>query len=153
MGGRPPKPLEIKRATGRTTKTDSGGRQLPDLTLVTVLPMAEKIPDAPIHLGADGLRFWERAWSEAITWLSPNSDIEAIENAAILADAASAARKKYLSTLEAVDARAFVAVNKAFTDALASLGFDPVARSRLGIAEVKRVSKLEELAQSRQKRG
>ena len=153
MAGRPPKPAELKRAAGRTSKTDSGGRPIRDISIVTILPMAERIPEAPVHLGADGVRFWERAWSQAITWLSPNSDLEAIENAAILADAAAAARKKYLATLEAADARAFVAVNKAFTDSLASLGFDPVSRSRLGIAEVKRVSKLEELAQARQQKG
>jgi phage terminase small subunit len=153
MAGRPPKPAELKRAAGRTSSTDSGGRKLPDLSVVTILPMADSVPTAPDHLGVDGVRFWERAWNQAITWLSPNSDREAIENAAILADAAAAARKKYLATLESADARAFVAVNKAFTDSLASLGFDPVSRSRLGIAEVKRVSKLEELAQARKSKG
>ena len=149
MGGRPPKPLELKRAAGRTSKTDSGGRPLPDLKVITTLPQTIDIPEAPLSLGIDGQRFWERAWSEAITWISKSADREAIENAALLADAVSASRKKYLATLEAADARAFVAINDSFTKALAALGFDPVSRSRLGVAEIRIVSKLEQLAQAR----
>lgn len=149
MGGRPPKPVELKRAAGRTSKTDSGGRKLPDLKIITMLPQTLEIPEAPLSLGIDGQRFWERAWSEAITWISKSADREAIENTALLADAVSAARKKYLATLEATDARAFVSINDAFTKALAALGFDPVSRSRLGVAEVKIVSKLEQLAKDR----
>ena len=43
------------------------------------------------------------------------------------------------------DLRALVAVQKSLSDALSTLGFDPTARSRLGLAEVKRASKLDEL--------
>ena len=42
--GRPRKPIEQKRKTGRTPTTDSGGRKLPDLRKITVLPMADGIP-------------------------------------------------------------------------------------------------------------
>lgn len=152
MGGRPPKPMELKRATGRAPGRDSGGRKLNELSVVTPLPMAEKIPDAPAMLGADGAQLWQRVWDQAITWLSPLSDINAIENACKLADAVAAARVKYMATLEAADARAYVAINKSFTDALASLGFDPVSRSRLGVAEVKKMSALEQLVANRQQR-
>jgi hypothetical protein len=61
-------------------------------------------------------------------------------------------RQKYLATHEAADARAFVAVNKAFTDALSSLGFDPTARSKLGVAEIKAVSALDKLVAKREAR-
>lgn len=152
MGGRPPKPMELKRATGRAPGRDSGGRKLNELSVVTALPMAEKIPDAPAMLQAEGLKLWHRIWDSAITWLSPVSDMDAIENACKLADVVSASRVKYMATLEAADARAYVAVNKSFTDALASLGFDPVSRSRLGVAEVKKMSALEQLVANRQQR-
>ena len=145
--GRPPKPVEVKRATG-----NPGRRELPDLAVITPLPMAIETPKPPMGLGVDGLRLWERAWDSAITWLSPQSDMEAIENAAVLADAVAAARKKYLATLEAADGRAFVQINKAFTDSLTSLGFDPVSRSRLGVAEVKKMSALDELIAKRAQR-
>jgi hypothetical protein len=88
----------------------------------------------------------------AITWLSPVSDIDAIYNAAVLADASEAARVKYMATLEANDGRAFVAINKAYTDALTSLGFDPLARSRLGVAEVRAATSIELLLERRQNR-
>ena len=152
MGGRPPKPMELKRATGRSPGRDSGGRKLNELSVVTPLPMAEKIPDPPQMLMADGLNLWNRIWDQAITWLSPVSDMEAIQNACKLADAVTAARTKYMATLEAADARAYVAINKSFTESLASLGFDPVSRSRLGVAEVKKMSALEQLVANRQQR-
>jgi len=150
--GRPPKPAEIKRATGRAPGRDSGGRPLPELAVVQTLPMADQTPEPPAMLGPDGLQLWNRVWDAAITWLSPQSDCDAIENAAKLADVVAAARTKYMATLEAVDARAYVSVNKAFTDSLASLGFDPVSRSKLGVAEVKRVSAIDQLLAKREKR-
>ena len=150
--GRPPKPVEIKRSTGRSAGRDTGGRQLPELSVVSVLPMADNTPEPPAMLGKDGIDLWNRAWDHAITWISPQSDRDAIENAAKLADVVAAARTKYMATLEAADARAYDAVTKAFTDSLASLGFDPVSRSRLGVAEVQRVSAIDKLLAKRESR-
>jgi len=145
--GRPPKPVELKRLLG-----NPGQRALPDLDNVTHLPMAKEIPPAPEGLGFQGINLWDRAWGIAITWLSPDSDLEAIKNAAFLADASEAARKKYMSTLEANDGRAFVSINKAYTDSLTSLGFDPVSRSRLGVAEVRAATSIDRLLERRQNR-
>ena len=143
--GRPPKPNEIKRATG-----NPGKRPLIELAVVTALPMADRTPVAPEGLGKDGLDLWNNAWEHAITWLSLASDRQAIENAARLADDLRAARNKYHATLEAQDGRLLVHVNKAFVDSLSALGFDPVSRTRLGVAEVKRVSALDQLIAKRQ---
>lgn len=149
---RPPKPAEIKRATGRTPGHDSGGRPLKDLSVVTVLPMANTKPEYPDLIGDEGKKFWDRIWDNAIQWISPNSDMNAVENACRLADAVHAARTKYMATLESADARAYVQINEAFTKAIASIGFDPVSRSRLGVAEVQRVSALDQLLAKRQQR-
>lgn len=149
---RPPKPNEIKRLTGRTPSTDAGGRPLPALATVTPLAMAREIPKAPAYLQAEGQRLWERAWAAAITWLSPDSDMQAVEAACRLADANVAAQNKFMATLEAADARAFTGVNKAFRESLAALGFDPISRSRLGVAEVQKASALDELIARRAKR-
>jgi len=43
------------------------------------------------------------------------------------------------------DGRLVVALSKSFHEALASLGFTPTSRSQLGVAEVKRVTALEQL--------
>jgi hypothetical protein len=88
----------------------------------------------------------------AITWLSPVSDIESVKNAANLADANEAARERYMISTEPADAKAYVAVNKAFTDALTSLAFDPVSRSRLGVAEVRVATSIDKLLEKRQNR-
>jgi phage terminase small subunit len=150
--GRPPKPLEQKRRTGRSPGRDTGGRKLPDPGNVIALPPADGVPVYPADLGLDGQRLWDRAWGAAITWLSPASDTDGVEQAARLADDAAAARKRYRATTDPADARALVAVAKQLQEALSSLGFNPVARSRLGVAEVKRVSALEELVAKRQRR-
>jgi hypothetical protein len=145
--GRPPKPNELKRLLG-----NPGGRPLPDLDAITHLPMAKEIPTAPESLGESGLDLWNRAWGVAVTWLSPVSDIEAIKNAAHLADANEAARARYMISTEPADAKAYVAINKAFTDALTSLAFDPVSRSRLGVAEVRAATSIDKLLEKRQNR-
>ena len=43
-------------------------------------------------------------WAIAITWLSPDSDMQAVETACRLADANVAAQNKFMATLEAADA-------------------------------------------------
>jgi hypothetical protein len=143
--GRPRKPLEQKRKTGRTMSTDSGGRPLPEIAKVTILPMAEGIPTPPSDLGLQGRELWAKAWDQAITWLSPISDVKQVEHACKVADDLALAREIYRTTRDAQDGRLVVALNKSFIEALASLGFTPVSRSQLGVAEVKRVSALEQL--------
>lgn len=138
--------------TGRTIGTDSGGRALPALATVTPLAMAREIPPVPAYLQTEGARLWERAWANAITWLSPDSDMQAVEAACRLADANVAAQTKYMATLEAADARGYIAVNKAFRESLSALGFDPTSRSRLGVAEVQKASALDQLIAQREKR-
>ena len=145
--GRPPKPNELKRLLG-----NPGNHPLPDLNLITHLPMAREIPEAPENLNQSGLDLWNRAWGVAITWLSPVSDIESIKNASHLADANEAARERYMISTEPADAKAYVAINKAYTDALTSLGFDPVSRSRLGVAEVRAATSIDKLLEKRQNR-
>ena len=151
--GRPPKPLEVKRRTGRSPGRDTGGRKLPEPAIVVALPPAAGTPEYPADLGIEGRDLWDRAWNHAITWLSPDSDGKTVEQAAHLADDVAAARKRYRATTDPSDARALVALVKQFIEALSALGFNPTARARLGVAEVKRVSALEELVAKRQKRG
>ena len=88
----------------------------------------------------------------AITCLSPVSDIEAIKNSCHLADANEAARERYMVSTEPADAKAYVAINRAYTDSLTSLGFDPVSRSRLGVAEVRVATSIDKLLEKRQNR-
>lgn len=142
--GRPPKPVEVKRATG-----NPGQRKLPKLAEVAPLPMADRTPPAPEGLGVEGLSLWNSAWAAAITWLSPDSDWKSVVHACELADDLAVARRRYRATTEPADGRIVVNLSEAFAKALAALGFDPVSRTRLGVAEVKRVSALDELLAKR----
>lgn len=151
--GRPPKPLEQKRRTGRSSGRDSGGRKLPEIAEVVSLPAASAGgPEPPTDLLLDGRRLWTRAWDTAITWLSPASDMEAVEQACRLADDIATARERFRATRDPADGRLVVALHKELASALSALGFDPTARSRLGVAEVKRASALEDLI-ARRKNG
>ncbi len=125
---------------------------MPEPAAVVALPPAQGVPPYPADLGLDGRRLWDRAWNAALTWIAPGTDAEQIEEAARLADDVAAARKRYRATTDPADARALVAVSKQLTEALSALGFNPTARARLGVAEVKRVSALEKLLNERQKR-
>ncbi|MGH3496307.1 MAG: terminase small subunit [Nocardioidaceae bacterium] len=107
--------------------------------------MADGVPDAPVDLGLEGRALWGRAWGHAITWLSPDSDRDAIEEAARLADDLSSARRRYRATTDPADGRVVVALSRQMSDSLSSLGFTPTARARLGVAEVKKASALESL--------
>lgn len=138
--GRPPVPNEIKRRNG-----NPGKRALPKEGTVVELAPAAGVPDVPEDLGNDGAALWERAWNTAITWLSPLSDTAAVEHACRLADDLAFARQMYRVTGDPKDGRLVASLSKEFANALAALGFDPASRTRLGVAEVTRVSKLQKL--------
>ncbi|WP_170200651.1 hypothetical protein [Prauserella endophytica] len=116
---------------------------------MVALPMADGVPDMPADFGLDAMRLWERVWQDGITWVSPKSDMEAVEQACRLADDIAVARQRYRATTDPKDGQMVVKLDTALAQALSRIGFDPTARSRLGIAEVKRVSKLEELLAQR----
>lgn len=147
--GRPPIPIELKRRRGRTGDTDSGGRPLPKSGELVMLPMAEGVPILPPGIESDGAELWKRIWQEGLTWISPNSDMAAAVEACLVADDLAVARRRYRATGDPKDAGALVALGKRFDDALSVLGFNPTARSRLGVAEVKRASALQSLIAQR----
>jgi len=148
--GRPPAPLEHHRRTGRaggTKKAD--GRPLPILGEVVALPMADGIPDLPAGIEHDGAELWKQIWARAITWISPDSDMASVIEACQVADDLAVARRRYRATSDPKDAGALATLGKRFDAALSVLGFNPTARARLGVAEVKRVSALDKLLERR----
>lgn len=142
-------PAEVKRRRGRTPDTDSGGRRLPDRRSLVALRMADGVPEPPAALGLEGLTLWRQAWSEAVVWLSPETDMRAVVEAAFLVDDVAAARKRYRATTDPADARSLVGLSKSLSEALSGLGFNPTARARLGVAEVRAQSSLESLLEKR----
>src|SRR5437868_2557234 len=106
--GRPPKPIELKRRLG-----NPGRRPLPDESTVTILPMAGSTPDPPEELGLEGRKIWAQAWAEAITWLSPDSDMSTVLEACQIADDLAAARRRFRVTTEPSDGRQVATFSKA----------------------------------------
>ena len=153
-GGRPRKPTEQKRKTGRSPGRDTGGRPLPEPT--ATLPAVADIPPAPETLGSIGRVVWERLWSAGKGWLSITTDVDLLTRLCQAHDERDAMRQQIaadglmvlgsqgqlrphplLAHLRALEAQ--------MTRWEGLCGFTPSDRSRLGYAEVRTASKLDEL--------
>lgn len=138
--GRPPKPIEQKRLTG-----NPGKRALPNQNTVVALPSAYGIPEPHRPLNKPGLELWESIWGMAQNWLSPATDREILLMTCELLDERWNLRIKVLRDNRPEERKALRELDRQLVANLSLLGFSPTDRSRLGIAEVKRQSKLEDL--------
>lgn len=137
----PPKPNEVKRKLG-----NPGQRPLPAVASVTALPAADGVPVPLRPLMHQGQRMWERIWGEGAIWLSPNTDIELIQMLAETMDEREGLRGLVLSGEgEWRDRVALRSIDDQVKSMLSALGFTPVDRTRMGVAEVRGLSKLEAL--------
>jgi hypothetical protein len=144
--GRPPKPIEQKRLTG-----NPGKRALPQEGSLVLLPSMYEIPNPPRPLVSKAANdLWERTWSMGQTWLSPSTDIELLLMTCEMIDERWNLRIKVLQDNRPEERRGLRELDKQIVNNLSLLGFTPTDRSRLGVAEVKRVSKLEELRAKRE---
>ena len=138
--GRPPVPVEIKRKTG-----NPGKRKLPDPTAIEYLPMAEEIPTPSRPLLKHGQKLWDDVWSAGIQWISPTTDMEILLMTCELVDERWNLRIKVMSSDDMGMARRLDSVSNQIVRNLSLLGFTPSDRTRLGVAEVKKASKIQEL--------
>lgn len=136
--GRPPKPTEQKRRTG-----NPGKRPLPGAATLAVVPAVESEPVDldPVDAMASVLDHG-RAWLAGSDALALALLRESIEERAQL-------RELVVQTGSTDARKALRDLDKQIISQLSQLGFDPAARSRLGLAEVKAQSTLEKLRQSR----
>lgn len=145
--GRRPKPVERKRAIG-----NPGRRPLPDQANVVLLSAAVGIPDPPRPLGTAGLALWGRAWQTARRWLSPETDLELLLIVCEQLDERIALRIQVLRESKPEDRKALRDIDKQVVSGLSLLGFTPTDRGRLGLAEVKAASKLEDIRDRQNRR-
>lgn len=144
--GRRPTPVERKRVRG-----NPGKRPLPKPRESVELELVEVLPDPPRLLGPAGMALWERAWTAGRSWIG-RTDLELLLIVCEQTDERVALRMSVLQASGDLDRRrALRDIDKQIVSNLSLLGFTPTDRTRLGLAEVKRVSKLEEL-RSRQQR-
>ncbi len=146
--GRPPKPLEEKRRLG-----NPGKRALPSENAVVPLEAASSVPDPLRPLGKMGMDFWERTWTVGMNWISPKADIELMMMTAEMIDERAILRNLVFQDRNADRPKLRAGLReleKQIQSNLALLGLSPADRARLGLAEVKRQSKLAELKQMAQ---
>ena len=136
----PPKPIEQKRKIG-----NPGKRALPSLASVSTLPAAVGIPDPLRPLGQEGKRMWDRIWAGAAAWVAPTTDIELVQLTCEAMDERIALRVAVLRGSDWRDRVALRSLEHELRSMLSALGMTPVDRTRMGVAEVRGVSKLEAL--------
>lgn len=154
MPGPPPIPNERKRRLG-----NPGKRALPDQANVIALPPV--VDDTPAQLGPAGRAVWELVL-EQCKWLA-----ETDRPLLVMLCEKFDRRQDFLARLESSDPVLYTDKGYAYANPLvgmlstleteisknlASLGLTPTDRTRMGVAEVKAKSKLEELLERRAKR-
>ena len=144
--GRPTQPIEQKRRRG-TLRAD----RLPANAPLATLSTYEAEPEPKTALGEHGLAFWTQAW--ATPWLSQLSDYWLV---LLTAQALDEREQVRLALIESPSDRRLRAtlreLDKQVISTYSLLGFTPSDRSRLGVAEVKKESKLDELIRRKAER-
>jgi hypothetical protein len=116
------------------------------------MPQPEGSPEPPVGLGDKGLEFWGLVHS-AGRWISHTTDRTLVTIAAEQIEEREQLRALVMEQPENARLRSGLRdLEKALTSNLALMGFTPADRSRLGFAEVKVESKLEQLMKLRDER-
>lgn len=130
--GAKPKPIEQHRKAGTFRPDRHGSSTLAVVEPVAMLPHEYSAADCFAQVMAEGVAWLGRTDMPALAMLRSQLDErEELREAAI---SGSTEARKMLRDLD-----------KQIIGLMGNLGFDPASRSRLGLAEVKTQSKLEEL--------
>tara|TARA_S200002703_G_scaffold156413_1_gene162009 strand:+ start:194 stop:658 length:465 start_codon:yes stop_codon:yes gene_type:complete len=139
--GRPAKPIEQKRLLG-----NPGKRALPDESSIVLMQQIDSVPEPPRPLLKYGNDLWERIWGMGATWISDKTDIELLLMTCEMVDERWNLRARVMQDMEDSKARRGLReLDRQIVSNLSLLGFTPSDRSRLGVAEVKAKTRLEEL--------
>jgi hypothetical protein len=110
-----------------------------------LIQQASKTPEPARPLLKYGQELWDRVWESGINWISPNTDLEILLMTCELIDERWNLRVRVMTDNNPKDRRGLRELDRQIVSNLGLLGFTPSDRSRLGVAEVKKMSKLEEL--------
>ena len=142
----PAKPLEQKRALG-----NPGKKKLPDVNSTISLTAGRVEPHQPLEWA--GLLLWNRVFGAGQTWISPQSDVELLlltckqlDRQVVLERAFAATPDDFHVHRQLLDLEAAIVKN------LGLLGLTVDARSKLGLAEIKAETKMEQLRKRQQER-
>ena len=137
----PAVPIEKKKMLGNPGKR---AMPSPEITLHAgaVAP--------PEELGSAGRALWSRVFDEGEIWVSPRIDFVLLERVCRALDRVVVLEQ--LFDEDPANRQTVMSINetdKVIFSGLGLLGFSPADRARLGLAEVKRQSKLDELMAKR----
>lgn len=151
MSGPAPKPNEVKRKQG-----NPGKKALPNLASVIALPQVTS--HAPEHLSDNGKQLWQDI-RERATWIA-DTDQSTLQLLCEKLDR----RAEYQAKLQSMDLVLYTDKGYAYANPVVGmlstieneiaklfsvLGLTPSDRSKLGVAEVKKMSALDELIAKR----
>jgi hypothetical protein len=138
----PGKPAEVKQRIG--------SRNYKPAEIVYVLPEAQDGIEPARRLDESGLALWRRAWKLGRVWISPASDFDLLLMTCEQLDERDVLRAYVMENIDAWHERAALRqLEKDIASNLSALGFTPTDRMKLGLAEVKAQSKLEEMMSRR----
>ena len=142
----PPKPLEQKRKLG-----NPGKRGLPDSAELMPLEGGYIEPFRPLEFA--GKQLWDSVFQYGELWISRRTDVHLLLMTCEQLDRREQLRSEIVE--KGLDRTLIMSLNeteKLISSNLGQLGFTPSERTRLGLAEVKRESKLEQLRAQRERR-
>lgn len=156
MTGPPPIPTERVRARG-----NPGHKKLP--TPVVELAAVSQTPRPPAQLMDAGREAWDRLWTAAQAWLSPKTDLgimtrlcESIDLRAAMMEQIEEDGLMVKGSMGQVRVNPLldkmIALDAQITRFEGLCGFTPADRARLGVAEVKRASAVEDFLAKRSQR-
>lgn len=150
MGGRGNTvPLEVVRQRG-----NPGHKALPDVRYTQPLTSADDVDIAgtvPATLRDPGRALWGYIWRTGAAWISPQTDAVAVTMLCEVTDYVQIMRQKFIQTGEICYSREYLAAIDKQITLMRELGLTPIARSKLGVAEVKSKSRLEQLRLDRER--
>lgn len=142
----PAKPLETKRALG-----NPGRRPLPDSSSTISLYAGVVEPHQPLDWA--GQLLWDRVFKVGQTWISPQTDVELLLITCKQLDRQIVLERMFVEKPEDFHIhRQLLDLETAIVANLGKLGLTVDARSKLGLAEIKAESKMEQLRRRQQER-
>ena len=142
----PAKPLEVKRALG-----NPGQRKLPDVDKTISLSSGRVEPHQPLDWA--GTLLWNRVFGVGQTWISPQSDVELLLLTCKQLDRQVVLEGQFVERPDDYHVhRQLLDLESAIVKNLGLLGLTVDARSKLGLAEIKVESKMEQLRKRQEQR-
>jgi hypothetical protein len=142
----PAKPIELKRALG-----NPGKKALPSVQDTISLTAGRVDPHQPLDWA--GMLLWNRVFGQGQTWISPQTDVELLLLTCKQLDRQIVLERMFVEKPDDFHIhRQLLDLENTVVKNLGLLGLTVDARSKLGLAEIKAESKMEQLRKRQDQR-